>query len=773
VNTTNEVVVGALLHDIGKMVQRADNAKIDHSSCGFNFIKDFGFVNDSILDCIRYHHKYIRENTYKNSIKISDENLSFIVCLADHLSAADRRNRDEDEIKFGINIKRPLASIFDSVYKDDKTENKFYSAPKLDMLNNINYPDKETDILGVYITIKNKFKSNFNENLIKENGINSLLSLLESLLSFVPSSTLGQETNDISLYDHLKTTAMFAACILEYCNYNKVTNYHELIRKEDETKSKDMFLLSSFDISGIQNFIYKVEGEKPLKKLRTRSVYLQILSEHIADTIVESCGLCRTNIIYTGGGHAYILLPNTENAKENFDKIIEATNQFFIKNFGNDLFVAGGYIECSGNDLSVEGNFNKTMEKLQCELFDNKSKKNTIQYLQKLNNEANTNLHERECKECGRTSEKLEENEECSFCKNIKEISSELMQEDYFAVKKEIINGLPYLPLPFDSYLQILNKKEVLDILKNNKELVRIYSKNNFEIAKDINLATHIFMGDYSAKESNKILTLEDFAKKAEEKGGVNRIAILRADVDNLGKTFKSGISKELNCITRMSVLSRNLTLFFQYYINELLNGKLCTVIYSGGDDLFIVGELSDILSFVNLLRESFRKFTIDKLSFSTGIGLFGKGFPTLRFAKITEELQSSAKHSNENKNSLCIFDENLFIKWNDYNEIKENIYFFESYFIKDGEGKGNGFLYKLLSLLKKCQGGEKIYLARLYYYLGRMQPTKESNTDGYERIKNMFIDAVDKEKKYKTISISVLLYIYLNRNKGEINEQL
>jgi CRISPR-associated protein Csm1 len=65
----------------------------------------------------------------------------------------------------------------------------------------------------------------------------------------------------------------------------------------------------SCDISGIQQFIYTISSEKALKALRSRSFYLEIMMENLIDEILEKIGLSRANLIYSGGGHCYILLP--------------------------------------------------------------------------------------------------------------------------------------------------------------------------------------------------------------------------------------------------------------------------------------------------------------------------------------------------------------------------------------------------------------------------------------------------------------------------------
>ena len=64
--------------------------------------------------------------------------------------------------------------------------------------------------------------------------------------------------------------------------------------------------------------------EDALKMLRSRSFYLEIMTEHLVDELLGRLSLSRANLIFSGGGHALMLLPNTESIKavlENLEKM--------------------------------------------------------------------------------------------------------------------------------------------------------------------------------------------------------------------------------------------------------------------------------------------------------------------------------------------------------------------------------------------------------------------------------------------------------------------
>ena len=112
--------------------------------------------------------------------------------------------------------------------------------------------------------------------------------------------------------DHAKTTAAIAACISEYVQANNITDLRKaLFEQEKNFCQKDAFLLYTADFSRIQKFLYTVHTENALRSLRSRSFFLELLMEHYLDELLAGCGVSRANLIYSGGGHCYVLLPNT------------------------------------------------------------------------------------------------------------------------------------------------------------------------------------------------------------------------------------------------------------------------------------------------------------------------------------------------------------------------------------------------------------------------------------------------------------------------------
>ena len=189
-----KLVMGALLHDIGKVVFRAGDGR-QHSISGYEFLKDDLHLCDTqLLDCVRYHHG----NLLKTA-RIQNDALAYIVYIADNIAAAtDRRVNNSDEK--GYDVKVPLESIF-NILNGNHLKAHYSAAPLLDD-GNINMPTEEETVFekSFYNELINEIKNSLQdlENW-KIEYVNSLLSTMEAYLSYIPSSTALHELADISL----------------------------------------------------------------------------------------------------------------------------------------------------------------------------------------------------------------------------------------------------------------------------------------------------------------------------------------------------------------------------------------------------------------------------------------------------------------------------------------------------------------------------------------------------------------------------------------------
>ena len=192
------------------------------------------------------------------------------------------------------------------------------------------------------------------------------------------------------------------------------------------------------------------------------------------------------------------------------------------------------------------------------------------------------------------------------------------------------------------------------------------------------------------------------------------------------------------------------------------------SIVYSGGDDVFLVGAWNDVITAANRIQSAFTRFTCGALTISGGIGLFDEHFPIRAAAAETARLEDRAK-DEPGKNALSLFDprESHTYSWTVFREkILEQKEAALQRFFDEEEERGNAFLYQLMALLRQAQEpGGRINLARYAYLLARLEPRR--NTPAFERYRvfagQMYDWALDPVSRGQLIT-AIYLYVYRNR---------
>lgn len=763
-----ELIVGSLLHDIGKVIYRSGDGR-DHSISGYEYLKGLEDrlqgrkISDSILDCVKYHH-----GKHLKGAKIADDSLAYITYFADNIAAfSDRRQAIDGEDGFDKRV--PLDSVFNIL--NDNNGKEHYTMRVLNPSGDINYStdDKIQMDESFYDSVMLNITDNLKGIEIDEEYINSLLSALEANLTYIPSSTSKRELADISLYDHVKMTAAIASCVEQYLVAENEKDYKNILfLNAEKNYDTEMFLLYSMDISGIQNFIYTVGEKGALKGLRARSFYLEIMMEHIIDELLGKLSLSRANLIYVGGGHCYILIPNTKNVLETINKYEINVNEWMMDNFGTALYIGTGYAKASANSLRnvPDGSYSRLYTTISRMISAKKTHRYNAAQIISLNNQKHDG--ERECKVCRCIS--VLKDDKCPICNALEKMSTSILKDDYFTVicNKEKDS----LPLPGGRYL-VADNKDTLIGRMDSDNYVRCYTKNNIYTGKHV--TTKIWVGDYKAKEK------DTFEKLADASEGIKRIGILRADVDNLGNTFVNGFNRRngdcsYTTLSRTATLSRQLSLFFKLYINKILaNGcknilgtggeRNIVIVYSGGDDVFFAGAWNDVIAAAIDLQQSFKRFTQGTLTLSAGIGIYNPTYPIGVMAKETAVLENAAKGVPGN-NAIVLFDERYHgYKWEEFEKkvVEEKLVTINEYF-KQQQAQGMSFLYHLTELLRD---EKPINIARYVYLLSRMEPQDNSDVETKEAYrcfaKKMYEWSKDLEDRRQLIT-AIYLYVYLHR---------
>ena len=829
--------LGALLHDIGKIVRRAGLDKNEHSIAGSNYLKENNLLEEKykeVYDVINYHHA-----KYLSSAKLKDDSLAYIVYEADNIASGIDRVKYETEGTRGNEMDN-LNSIFNVVKVEKNNIKKTFKLFDFDK-NNFNMPTSHdikltnSDYKRVLDYIKNNLSS-FKENMNPE----KLAVVLEACCSYFPSSSY-VDTPDVSYYDHVKLTAAVAACFYLYDKEKEISNYKkEYFSKADRNTKK--FLLVSGEFSGIQNFIYTISSKMAMKSLRGRSFYLELFAEHIIDEVLSELELSRVNLLYSGGSHFYLLLPNTEKSKEVLEQYKEKINNFILEKIGATIYFEMVYTETSaeelGNGLSKdikdENRIGELFRKTSAKVSKAKLNRYSLDQLKELLDE-NSSINEvksytRECNICKkpedekilrRNAKDFDEESEvelCSSCKSYIDLGKDISKlyhssNENFIVEEnceENQNGLIF-PRYKEGYISILMNNEEY-IQQNIDKVHRYYAINSSFIGNK--LCKNIFIGNYNIKEDEK-KNLIEFKNLVKKSKGIERLAVFRADVDNLGTLFQSGFenkdSKEPYknvTLSKSVVLSRYLSDFFKRKINLILEKKvvikdtnelfkkycdiICegnsnprdiVIVYSGGDDVFAIGTWNDTIEFAIDLRTAFKEFTNDKITLSAGIGFFCENYPIHQMAEKTGNLESLAKANKDSngkiiKDSVALFGEispelNHIYTWDTFIDkvLNEKYKFIKDVSILNEEDKEKykdrivitkSKWYKLMDLIinRLTKNDNRLDIARFAYILGRINFTNDNKNNFNEFKKNLLLWLKDKEEaKQLLTAINILIY--------------
>lgn len=636
-------------------------------------------------------------------------------------------------------------------------------------------------------------------------AIPALLTALERWTGDFPNEIQERGETDLSLFDRRRTAAAFGSCLSEYLLDQKKSAVQEAALRKEET-----FLLYTAGFSGIQKFIYTVSTDGALKSLRSRSFFLELLMEHYVDELLAACHLSRVNLLFHGGGQCHLLLPNTKGVKEILEEWNRTFNNWLIQEFGIALYMDHGWVACTGNELVnepvAESPYEQVFRRLNREVEGRKLRRYDAVQLLALNREK-TDAQGRECKVCGRMDHLVNlagQSEppdlRCPWCKRFLEMSKQLVERDVYVVyrasEETEKSHLPSmddrtvrLPLPaMDGtvYLCLEQEETACAHLEGEKAVVRIYSKKSLpKLPGSIRLD----MGDYVYREhtaQKDLPTMEDLAARSK---GIQRIAVCRMDVDNLGAAFHSGFQQEgeedlvkrqqfVN-LPRGAALSRQMTLFFRRYLNGILSqaydekdtSMAVAIVYAGGDDVFLVGAWNQVLEAACRIREAFQHFTCGALTISCGFTLFDSHFPIRLAADQTAELEEKAKEQ-PGKNSIALFtpEEDHVYPWDVFqDQVRAGKLRVLEAFFEEHQERGNTFLHHIMELLRPVKDGGNwpIELARYAYLLSKLEPSRNSpKYQAYrEFIRQAYGWALSGKDRKQLISAS---YLYLYEHRKE-----
>ncbi len=826
----HKVFLGALLHDIGKFYQRADKSLLDEYNslssyskriaediCPINEYGRFGYQH--VIWTNEFFEKFFND-IFKNvsglktsaSFKVSEDDsleslscnhhkpqneLQGLISLADWWSAGiDRNNpasleRDvldkERTIQWGRDRYRhiPLYSIFNSIY--GRNNNSAFALNPLGIEESCFFPEPVNSVNdGVNQEEYNKLWKQFCNELSSlptnsyEGFSESLIYLIKKYTWCIPSNTM--DMSNVSLYEHLKTTAAFADCFYIYREFDKEAFRWNGTRVTLKDGVKPVILLGG-DVSGIQNFIYNISSKKAASSLKGRSFYIQLLIDSVIQRIIShpDIKVSIANVIYSSGGKFYMLLPNTpEVIKSINDLKTELEKELWNKHRGALLLnidyvpfvfdVKTRKVDFKGadNDSTIGDLWRVLAEKLtECKNVKFKSIVLSKDFFEQ--EEISSDMKvcvvtgiEGKCCNIAKGGE-----EQMWVLPSVKEQIKlgDILKDVNFIVTHLGREGSNYMANRSTLHLEIVgvdtylfDKRELDDEHPEFKgissaDLCRVTSVNSLNIPRikgqSCSYAYKFYGGNRQAIAWGNNKTFEELADE-------EYLGVLRMDVDNLGSLFVKGLPEESKSFAAYSTLSFMLDWFFSGYINTIREKYKddVNIIYSGGDDVFAVGKWDKVLLFAKEVRKSFSRFVgRDDISISAGVVFIPCDYPIAKAAQLSGDAENSAKcfegKHGQQKNAINMFGQN--VSWEGEFDGVETLKC-EFVDLVEKESMPKSILHRIMVLCETMKRGDPSYMWRTAYYLTRFSNGKSRAVQSF--CNNLKIKLTDK-REYELAAIA------------------
>lgn len=476
------------------------------------------------------------------------------------------------------------------------------------------------------------------------------------------SLAISESLPDLPLYDFIKTAAAILHC-LEHGN--------------------GQLRLAGGSISGIQSYLYDIVSKRASKLLKGRSFYLQLLSDSLTERFLEEFGLSEAHLVYSSGGGFYVLMPDYDKVKDDFEDFKSDVIKKIYKRHGINLTCEFALSECFDEKANIPKIWGDLLDKLDAAKTQRLSHnhallKDLLNYVDEggADNDANSEFTRDTV-----TNDQILRSEAETFDEdgnlvhrftNAQQyLGRDLRDANFWISSKNRFHEKCFTdPL---GYFHILEEKKP----KNLPAEAKTQILNQPHTTEDF-----IFYGGNKIPVNTKTETIDgEIFYEGDPKtfdqlalgDRLDRLGILRMDVDNLGRIFSTGIGSP-ESFTRYAAVSRSLDWFFKGYLNTI-HAEICEaskqkfaertiIIYSGGDDLFIVGRWLEVLEMACRIQEDFKKWTDGNLTISGGLAIMPDKFPVMQGANLAGDKEKAAKDFSLNgqklKNAVCFFDQTL-----------------------------------------------------------------------------------------------------------------
>lgn len=394
---------------------------------------------------------------------------------------------------------------------------------------------------------------------------------------------------DVCLYDAARITAAIAVCLAR-CG-----------------EQSQPFLLITGDFSGIQSYIFAVArtGARGVaKRLRARSFLIDATVAALAHTTARHLEVPMQSILMLCGGKFQLLAPNLPEQAARLEKLRRETDRYLFRRYKGEISVNLAWVPFGPEGFSQYGT---TVTRLAQALREQKNQPFAGALMgEKGWREDAFSLYDdlagkTRCPSCQSRLIPAEA-ESCEECALQTTVGGRLSRAHTLWYS----HGSGEVELLEDCYLSFSYQKA--------GQLYQVVRLNSWDIPPELTcypLTVRTMAGNLPTGADGEGLTFFDLADRSP---GDKLLGIFKADVDNLGYLFADGFrgNGQGGTVGRVTELSRMLELFFSGYVSTLLKREYQEIytVFSGGDDLFLIGPWDTLADLAVRLEQAFRRFT-------------------------------------------------------------------------------------------------------------------------------------------------------------------
>lgn len=467
--------------------------------------------------------------------------------------------------------------------------------------------------------------------------------LLECYLWCVTAAD--HEGEDISLYAHLKNTAVIAMC--------------KWICLQEGVGTGEEYCMVMADFSGIQDYIFSVNNMNEsgvTKRLRARSFMVDTMVTVFSHVLIHKFQVPMLHILLLTGGKFYLLLPNTSSAPEILTAARREFSQYLFERFKgqiavNLVWVAGGCdlledysqtIVALTEKLSVEkaGNFRDVL------LDEEGWKEDAFELYPDLSDKI-------VCTSCG--AELADKRElHCKNCQFQEKIGGMLPKTQYIVYSNTGVDDCEY-PIYHSYGISLCSKIPE----KRGYLIEKLNASSSCPAEAQLPIKCRYMANHIPLDHTGLPKSFSEISACAK---GDKKLGVLKADVDTLGFIFAAGLrdvdvpERHYGTISRTATMSRLLVIFFSGYIDMLLDTdkkyRDIYCVFSGGDDLFLIGPWNVICDLAVKINRDFHHYTggNSNLTLSAAISLFQ---PKTHISYMAEQSEKALKTVKDGSSAI------------------------------------------------------------------------------------------------------------------------